>query len=53
VPGGSVAVAQKLSVIYPADSPGGWHLIGRVAQPMFGPDGPYLRLGDRVRFVVR
>ncbi|MEA2754083.1 MAG: hypothetical protein QOJ54_372 [Aliidongia sp.] len=37
VPAGSVAVAQKLSVIYPAESPGGWHLIGRCPVPLFDP----------------
>jgi inhibitor of KinA len=35
VPAGSVAVAQKLSVIYPAESPGGWHLIGNCPAPLF------------------
>jgi KipI family sensor histidine kinase inhibitor len=35
VPAGSVAVAQRLSVIYPAESPGGWHLIGNCPIPLF------------------
>jgi inhibitor of KinA len=35
VPAGSVAVAQKLSVIYPTESPGGWHLIGNCPSPLF------------------
>jgi KipI family sensor histidine kinase inhibitor len=35
VPAGSVAVAQRLSVIYPAESPGGWHLIGNCPAPLF------------------
>ena len=35
VPAGSVAVAQKLSVIYPTESPGGWHLIGNCPTPLF------------------
>jgi len=35
VPAGSVAVAQKLSVIYPTESPGGWHLIGNCPVPLF------------------
>lgn len=35
VPAGSVAVAQKLSTIYPAESPGGWHLIGNSPIPLF------------------
>jgi KipI family sensor histidine kinase inhibitor len=53
VPAGSLAIASHYTAIYPFDSPGGWHLIGRVAQPMFGPGGAHLRLGDRVRFVPR
>ncbi len=53
VPSGSVAVAQKLSVIYPADSPGGWHLIGNCPLPLFDPahESPTLLApGDEVRF---
>ena len=44
VPAGSVAVAQKLSVIYPTESPGGWHLIGNCPVPLFdaGWDRPAL-----------
>ena len=51
VPAGSLAIAGGYTAVYPFDSPGGWHLIGRVATPMFGPNGPLLALGDRVRFV--
>lgn len=52
VPGLSVAIAGRHTAVYPFDSPGGWHLIGRVPeQPMFGPAGARLALGDRVRFV--
>jgi KipI family sensor histidine kinase inhibitor len=53
VPAGSVAVAGRQSAVYPADSPGGWHLLGRVvdAQMYTAADGPLLALGDRVRFV--
>lgn len=50
VPGGSLAIAGAYSAVYPFDSPGGWHLIGRVPLPMFGSDGARLQLGDRVRF---
>ena len=50
VPGGSLAIAAAHSAVYPFDSPGGWHLIGRVPIAMFGPDGARLQLGDRVRF---
>jgi 5-oxoprolinase (ATP-hydrolysing) subunit A len=51
VPAGSLGIADRYSAVYPFDSPGGWHLIGSVAVPMFGPEGPRLQLGDRVRFV--
>lgn len=52
VPGLSVGIAGCHTAVYPFDSPGGWHLIGRVLdQPMFGPAGARLALGDRVRFV--
>jgi KipI family sensor histidine kinase inhibitor len=52
VPAGSLAIAGLQSAVYPFDSPGGWHLIGSVVGVrMFGPDGPLLQLGDRVRFV--
>jgi KipI family sensor histidine kinase inhibitor len=52
VPAGSIAIAALQTTVYPFDSPGGWHLIGSVVDAkMFGPDGPLLQLGDRVRFV--
>jgi KipI family sensor histidine kinase inhibitor len=52
VPAGSIAIAGQQSAVYPFESPGGWHLIGSVVGvAMFGPDGPLLQLGDRVRFV--
>jgi KipI family sensor histidine kinase inhibitor len=51
VPAGSIAIAAGYTAVYPFDSPGGWHLIGRVdGIHMFGPAGALLRLGDRVRF---
>lgn len=52
VPAGSIAIAGRQTAVYPFDSPGGWHLIGSVVGiKMFGPEGPLLQLGDRVRFV--
>jgi KipI family sensor histidine kinase inhibitor len=52
VPAGSIAIAGLHTAVYPFDSPGGWHLIGSIAGvQMFGPGGPLLHLGDRVRFV--
>jgi KipI family sensor histidine kinase inhibitor len=51
VPAGSIAIAAGYTAVYPFDSPGGWHLLGRVPDlRMFGPEGALLRLGDRVRF---
>lgn len=54
VPAGSVALGGAFSGIYPFESPGGWHLIGRNLGPMpFDPrrEEPSLfRAGDRVRF---
>ena len=51
---GSIGIANRQSVIYPADLPGGWNLIGRTPLPMFSPlSEPPCRLqgGDRIRFV--
>jgi allophanate hydrolase subunit 1 len=48
----ALAIAGPYTAVYPFDSPGGWHLIGRVVDAqLFGPDGALLRLGDHVRFV--
>jgi KipI family sensor histidine kinase inhibitor len=35
VPPGSVAVATTMTTIYPLESPGGWHLIGRTPVRLF------------------
>ena len=53
VPAGSVAIAAGQTGIYPAETPGGWHLIGRT--PVKPYDGsraePFLfKAGDSVRF---
>jgi KipI family sensor histidine kinase inhibitor len=50
VPAGALAIADVYTAVYPSESPGGWHLIGHVAEPMFTPGGARLQLGDRVRF---
>jgi KipI family sensor histidine kinase inhibitor len=54
VPRGSVAIAGAQTGIYPSDSPGGWHVIGRTPGPLFDatatPPGR-LSPGDHVRFV--
>jgi KipI family sensor histidine kinase inhibitor len=51
VPAGALAIADVYTAVYPSESPGGWHLIGHVAEPMFTAAGARLSLGDRVRFV--
>jgi KipI family sensor histidine kinase inhibitor len=54
VPAGSVAIAGRQTGIYPADTPGGWHLIGRTGATLWDPrrEPPALLApGDRVRFV--
>ena len=53
VPAGSVAVANRLTAVYPASTAGGWHLLGRTVERLFDPtrDPPALiTAGDRVRF---
>jgi KipI family sensor histidine kinase inhibitor len=53
VPRGSVAVADGYTGVYPAETPGGWWLIGRIEEDLFDPfaDPPSLLLpGDRVVF---
>jgi KipI family sensor histidine kinase inhibitor len=55
VPAGSVAIAGGQTAVYPLETPGGWHLIGRTEIRMFDPaaDPPArLAVGDAVRFVV-
>jgi inhibitor of KinA len=53
VPAGSVAVAAGQTGIYPAETPGGWHVIGRTPVKPYDPsrENPFLfHPGDRVRF---
>ena len=55
VPAGSVALGGGYCGIYPAAGPGGWHLLGTTAEPMFDPAAePPARLqpGDSVRLVA-
>jgi KipI family sensor histidine kinase inhibitor len=50
---GSVAIAGAQTAVYPLDTPGGWHLIGRTSARMFDPgrDPPaLLRPADSIRF---
>jgi KipI family sensor histidine kinase inhibitor len=53
VPAGTVAIAGAQTGVYPLETPGGWHLIGRTDVVLFDPalDPPnLLAAGDRVRF---
>ena len=53
VPAGSVAVAAGQTGVYPAETPGGWSLIGRCPVKPYDPERaePFLfHPGDRVRF---
>jgi inhibitor of KinA len=48
-----VAIAGAQTAVYPLETPGGWHLIGRTAFPLFDPardPAATLRVGDTVRF---
>jgi inhibitor of KinA len=53
VPAGSVAIAAAQTGIYPSETPGGWHLIGRTHVKPYDPSRPepfLFRTGDTVRF---
>lgn len=53
VPAGSVGIGGSQTGVYPIESPGGWHLIGRTPLALFTPEADpptLLRAGDRVRF---
>jgi inhibitor of KinA len=53
VPVGGIAIAGEMTAIYPMESPGGWHLIGRTPVPVWDlrRDPPALIApGDKVRF---
>lgn len=54
VPAGSVAIGGDKTGVYPLDTPGGWHIIGRTPLRLFrsGAMPPsLLNAGDTVRFV--
>ena len=53
VPKGAVAIADRQTAVYPAQSPGGWNIIGRCPVAMFDPDGSPpmpVSAGDSVKF---
>jgi inhibitor of KinA len=54
VPAGSVAIAENQTGVYPSETPGGWHLIGRTDLRLFEASRAQpsmLAVGDRVRFL--
>lgn len=56
VPAGSVAIGGSYTGIYPAVTPGGWHVIGRTSLKLFAPDTAQpclLQPGDRVKFIMQ
>ena len=53
VPQGSVAIAERQTGVYPAATPGGWHILGTTTTTMFDPNREQpalLQVGDVVRF---
>lgn len=55
VPARSLAIAGEMCAIYPTQSPGGWHLLGRTPWTLFDPtNSPPARFqsGDRVRLTA-
>ena len=54
VPSGSVAIAGRQTGVYPSESPGGWHLLGRTPLKIVDMDRGHfpIRAGDRLRFVA-
>lgn len=53
VPAGSVAIGGEQTGVYPFETPGGWHLIGRTPLRPFDParaEPALLQAGDSVRF---
>ncbi len=53
VPRGAVAIADRQTAVYPAQSPGGWNLIGLCPKRMFNPElqpSMPIKVGDRIRF---
>jgi KipI family sensor histidine kinase inhibitor len=54
VPRGSVGIAGRQTAVYPSETPGGWHLIGRSDATLWDMDREspaLLEPGQRVRFV--
>lgn len=55
VPKGAVAIADRQTAVYPAQSPGGWNIIGLCPVDMFNATADItmpVTVGDRVKFVA-
>jgi inhibitor of KinA len=53
VPPGSIAVATSMTVVYPLESPGGWHILARTPAPLWDmrrTPPALLAAGDKVTF---
>jgi KipI family sensor histidine kinase inhibitor len=53
VPKGAVAIADTQTAVYPAESPGGWNIVGLCPTTMFCPNSKPtmpIMVGDRVKF---
>ena len=53
IPARSIAIAERMTAVYPLESPGGWHVIGRTPMKLFDETATHPALlapGDRVRF---
>ena len=50
VEAGSVAIASEYTGVYPADLPGGWHVLGRTPAKLFVAGRSVLQVGDQVQF---
>jgi inhibitor of KinA len=54
IPAGSLAIAAKMTAVYPLECPAGWHLIGRSPVPFWEPPpkaAALLAPGDKVTFM--
>ncbi|WP_459782832.1 carboxyltransferase domain-containing protein, partial [Photobacterium sp. R1] len=50
---GSVGIANRQTAVYPAQSPGGWQIIGNCPKPLFNPEREPMtpfNVGDQVCF---
>jgi KipI family sensor histidine kinase inhibitor len=55
VPKGAIAIADRQTAVYPAQSPGGWNIVGLCPIDMFNAQATpsmLVEVGDRVKFVA-